>query len=84
MASNLIVRSVITTWKSQTVPKLQVDILYWEQGRHEGLLALLLGARTLLGAPGLTTRSKSQTVPMLQVDILLALQLLLFVLRIDQ
>ena len=26
-----------------------------------GLLALLLGARTLLGAPGLTTRSKDAT-----------------------
>ena len=31
---------------------------YSEQGRYWGLLALLLRARTLLGAPGLTTRSK--------------------------
>ena len=29
--------------------------------RSKGLLALSLGARTLLGAPGLTTRSKDAT-----------------------
>ena len=32
--------------------------MYIEQGRYVSLLALLLGARTLLGALGRTTRSK--------------------------
>ena len=30
----------------------------WEQRRYKGLLAFLLEARTLLGAPGTATRSK--------------------------
>ena len=29
-------------------------------GSYQGLLASLVGARTLLGAPGLTTRNKKQ------------------------
>ena len=36
-------------------------ILKNKQGSYWGLLAVLLGARTLLGAPGIATRSKDAT-----------------------
>ena len=37
--------------------KLSFFDVYSNQVRYWGLLALLLGARTLLGAPGIATRS---------------------------
>ena len=45
-------------WKKEEKEKESKGHRYLEQGRYEGLLTVLVGARTLLGAPGIAIRNK--------------------------